>query len=226
MRKAINLFIFSSILITHFGCSDAELFLPAPSGVTLIYPSQNLLCIENVITFDWTSSIGTEDTTLSYDIVVATNRDLTNVVANQTVNESQVTITLERAVAYYWRVTPIFNSGSPGTPSPVYAFYTSGEAVANAVPFTAELVAPSHNSSVSSGLISLMWIGADSDIQDTLQYDIFFGEDSDPGMVESGWANQSYDVTVESGKTYYWKINTIDNSGDKSIGQVWTFTVN
>jgi hypothetical protein len=31
---------------------------------------------------------------------------------------------------------------------------------------------------------------------------------------------------VESAKTYYLKVNTIDQDGAKSIGQVWSFTVN
>ena len=47
-------------------------------------------------------------------------------------------------------------------------------------------------------------------------------------MVDAGFpdTHARNEVTVETGKTYYWKVNTIDNSGAKSIGQVWSFTVN
>ena len=42
----------------------------APSAVNLIYPSQNLLCIENTITFNWSEAIDPENDALEYNIIM------------------------------------------------------------------------------------------------------------------------------------------------------------
>ncbi|MEE3999989.1 hypothetical protein V1T75_06525 [Tenacibaculum sp. FZY0031] len=233
MKRVLKtLGLFSTALLFSCGGGSSsggggEVVNEAPTKVTLTYPTQNLLCIDNSIPFDWSDATDPNNDNISYKIEIATNRELTNIVKTQTAVASNITIALDKGVAHYWRVTAVDNKGKEGDPSEVFAFYTKGEGETNTAPFTAELVKPEDEGTISGTTITLQWKGADSNTGDTLTYDVYFGEDADPTTIkEENLSTTSLEVDVVSGKTYYWKINTKDNSGAKSIGQVWSFTVN
>ena len=182
----------------------------APSAVNLIYPSQNLLCIENTITFNWSEAIDPENDALEYNIIIAKDRAMTNIIENETTTSSELTFILE----------------NQGTESEIFAFYTKGEGVLNYAPFASELVSPENNGQVNATSVSLTWEAADADTDDILSYELYFGENSDVILMDDTLTEKSYTVSVESGKTYSWKVNVKDQYEAKSIGQTWTFTVN
>jgi len=231
MRKVIKtIALFSLPLFVACGGGGSktpEVVNEAPSKVNLVYPTPNLLCIDNTIAFDWSDATDPNNDNINYKVEFSSNRNMSPIVKTETVSASTKSITLDKGTAYYWRVTAIDAKGLAGDPSDVNAFYTKGEGEANSAPFTAKLVSPAdENSDVVAGTITLTWEGADSD-NDTLKYDLFFGESSDfTSAFEENLTTESKEVTVESGKTYYWKVNSIDPSNAKSIGQVWSFTVN
>lgn len=197
----------------------------APSSVTQVtFPTANLLCIDNVINFQWTASTDPDGDSVRYRVTVATDRALNGVVEERTVTSTSTVITLQKGTAYYWNVTALDNSGAEAQPSPTLAFYTSGDAVVNYAPFTAALVAPANDSDVTAGTVNLSWTGGDTDTGDTLTYDLYFGEATDPPLLEAGLTAENFDVTTETGRSYYWRIDSIDDSGAKTIGQVWTFS--
>ena len=199
----------------------------APTRVSqLIYPSSDLLCIDNNITFEWSASTDADGDPITYVVVVATDRDLTNIVEQRTVSTTSVTISLDEGVAYYWSVTARDNQGEEADPSVTFAFYTAGTGVSNHAPFTAALDAPQNGGTVSPGTVNLSWTGGDADAGDTLTFDVYFGETEDPAVLQSGISEDNVDVSATAGTTYYWRIDTTDDSGIKTIGQVWTFEVN
>lgn len=222
--KALGLFSATLFLLS---CGGKEPVNEAPTKVSLTYPTQNLLCIDNSIPFDWSDATDPNNDNISYKIEIATNRELTNIIKTQTAVVSNITIALDKGLAHYWRVTAVDNKGKEGDPSEVFAFYTKGEGETNTAPFTAELVKPEDEGIISGTTVTLEWKGADSNTGDTLTYDVYFGEDADPTTIkEENLSTTSIEVDVESGKTYYWKVNTKDNSAAKSIGQIWSFTIN
>ncbi|WP_028888084.1 fibronectin type III domain-containing protein [Tenacibaculum ovolyticum] len=230
MRKVIKtIAIFSlTLFISCGGTSSKEPVNDAPTKVDLIYPTQNLLCIDNTISFDWSDATDENNDDISYKIEFSDTREMANVTKTETANTSTKSITLDKGIAYYWRVTAIDGKGKSGEVSLVNAFYTKGVGETNTVPFTAEIVSPVNEASLGAGTVSvdLKWKGADSNTNDTLKYEVYFGETTDLTLLEGDVTVLIKNVTIESGKTYYWKINTIDNSGAKSIGQVWSFSVN
>lgn len=226
MIKKIIFFCTSLFIISCGGSDDGEPVNNAPSSVNLVYPTENLLCINNRIKFDWSDATDADKDPIRYKIIIARNRDLTNIIKEQIVNSSNTTITLQKGTAHYWNVTAIDKNGKLGKPSAVYAFYTKGIGIVNTAPFTAKLENPENQGNIFGSSITLKWNGSDSNTGDILKYDVFFGNSPDPKLRESNISDSSYQVTIESGKTYYWKVNTIDNSNAKSIGQVWSFTVN
>jgi hypothetical protein len=198
-----------------------------PTAVSqLIYPSADLLCINNTITFEWSAATDADGDPISYKLVIGLDRNLTNIVDQRTVSTTNATVTVDRGVAFYWRVTAMDNQGGESDPSSTFAFYTEGDGVSNHAPFTAALISPDNEGAVNAGTVNLAWTGGDTDTGDTLIYDVFFGEASDPPSIQMALADENFDVSVTSGLTYYWRVDTIDDSGIKTIGQIWSFNVN
>lgn len=237
MRKAIKKAVLLSLplFVACGGGSSKEPVNEAPTKVNLVAPIQNKLCIDNKISFDWTDATDANNDAVSYKIEFSTTRDMSSISKTQTTTSSNVEITLNKGVAYYWRVTPTDAKGLAGETSDVFAFYTKGEGETNSVPFAVKLVSPSNGATVApvaiSGIgdstVTLKWKGGDADLTngDVLKYDVYFGEDEDPTQVMDNWEYEQWIILVESGKTYYWKVNTTDKAGAKSIGQVWSFKV-
>ncbi len=58
-----------------------------------------------------------------------------------------------------------------------------------------------------------------------LTYDLYFGTDSVPGLIESGLTNPFYYLdTLNQSTRYFWKIVAHDNQGNSTEGEVWNFT--
>lgn len=226
MRKLIIIVVFVSLCLLNIQCSGSPAENQAPSAVQLIYPTANLLCIDNNIIFDWSNATDPENNDIQYNIIIASDRAMTNIVESKTVVASQLAVTLTKGQAYYWAVNALDVDNNLGTSSDTYAFFTKGDGTANYAPFTSELLTPENNSQVNAGSLNLTWDAADSNTNDTLTYQVYFGENSTLALVDDSLTAKSYMVTVESGKTYSWKVNVVDQNGAKSIGQTWTFTVN
>ena len=229
MKKIIKTGTIFTILSFVFACGgggDDSAPNAAPSKAQLIYPSVDLLCIDNTITFNWNAASDPDGDSVRYKLTIAKDRALTDVVEQRTVNGTSVTITLQKGVAHYWSVIAVDGETNEGEPTATQAFFTAGIGVSNYAPFTAALVSPDNDSDIDAGSVNLNWTGGDTNINDVLTYELYFGEEADPPLLSSDLSSETSEVTVVSGKTYYWKINTLDGSGAKTIGQVWKFNVN
>ena len=226
MRILISFFIL--ILITSCSGEDApkpDKEVPekntAPPTPSLIYPSDNLLCLSAGIVFEWSPVSDPDDDEVSYKFEVAHDRSFTSIVASQTVQTESYSITLPKGSAYYWRVsaTDSKNNSSPFTTE--NAFYVEGEPASNYIPFKAMLVNPAENSTVQGSKIVLKWQTRDLD-QDELYYDIYFGTNSQPSLIAEKHNSNSYEVTLEPNTLYYWQITSSDGIS-RSIGDLWKF---
>lgn len=225
MRKvyAIILLSFSLLVVS---CSKEVPVNEAPGASSIIFPTDNLLCINNVISFSWSQAEDPEDDDVQYNIIIARNRDLSDIVENRTQTANQLTVTLEKGQAYYWNVTPIDENDNRGVSTATAAFLTRGEGVTNYAPFAAEIVSPANNSAVSAGSLTLSWNGNDVDTNDTLTYEVFFGENGNLSLQDDSVSATNYSVDIVTGRSYSWRVDVKDQNGAKSIGQVWEFTVN
>lgn len=239
-KKLYNIItvLFFSVVITSCGGSDGDggdggvaptpdTPNTAPSAVSqLIYPTSDLLCIDSTVNFEWAAATDPDGDTVSYELRVALDNNMTNLVEQVTSTTTTRTLTLQPGTAYYWTVTAK-DAEDSASPSQVFAFYTEGEGVSNYAPFLADLVSPNEEDAVVSGTTSLNWSGADVDINDTLTYDVYFGTSNPPTTaVSTDLTVENFDVSTDPATTYYWQIDTKDNSGTKTIGAVWTFTTN
>lgn len=239
-KKLYNIIavLFFSALITSCGGSDGdeggggvppEPPTPntAPNAVSqLIYPTSDLLCIDSTVNFEWAVATDPDGDTVSYELKVALNNNMTNLVEQVTTTATTKTLTLQPGTAYYWTVTAK-DAEDSANPSQVFAFYTEGQGVSNYAPFIADLVSPEEDAAVVAGTTVLTWSGADVDISDTLTYDVYFGTSNPPTTpLATDLTTETFNVSTQAATTYYWQVDTKDDSGTKTIGAVWTFTTN
>lgn len=200
----------------------------APTTVeVLTYPSSDLLCIESDINFQWAAATDIDGDAISYKLTIATNRNhnQASIVEQITTTATNITVALDNGTAYYWNVVA-FDNEDEATASETYAFYTEGEGISNHTPFAASLNAPVLGASVSAGITTLDWSGSDVDTDDSLTYELYFGDTTDPVLTQADIAVSNFDVTTLAATTYYWRVDTKDDNGAKSIGQEWSFTTN
>ncbi|WGS64977.1 fibronectin type III domain-containing protein [Marinitoga aeolica] len=71
---------------------------------------------------------------------------------------------------------------------------------------------------------TLSWNATDPD-KDILIYKVYFGENSNPPLVNKGQVDNKYNPGIlKYNTTYYWKIVAIDSNGFKTEGDIWSFT--
>jgi len=197
----------------------------APTVPTLASPVNNLLCIDNMVNFQWNASTDSQGDAITYQIQVAKDNLFSQIAHTLTATTTSKSITLEKGVAYYWRVKATDSKSAASNYSTTFSLYTEGVGVTNHLPFSPILVSPALNSVQTGTSVSLQWTASDVDANNTLTYDVYFGTANPPTVVTS--ANQSAATltkTVAASTTYYWKVTVKDDKGGQTIGQVWSFT--
>ena len=195
----------------------------APSATSQSAPSNNLLCIDNTVSFEWTTSTDSDGDTISYEIQIATDNQFTQNVQNLTSSSTSTSVGLEKGVAYYWRVRAKDSKGATSSYSSTFSFYTEGDGVSNHLPFSPSVVTPSLNEVVQATNTTLQWNASDVD-NDPLTFDVYFDMVNPPiTKVSENQTTKTFEVTLESSKVYYWKVVVKDDKGGTTIGQIWSF---
>jgi len=225
-------FVFISLLILSAcssggdGDSDpAPAKNVAPTSPSLKTPTNNLICINNTVSFNWNASTDADGDVINYQLDIATDANFTQNLVSNTTSGLTKDVTLEKGKYYYWRVKAIDNKNNSSNFTTVYKFYTEMAASLNHVPFLPVLVSPLLNASVSTASASLSWTASDSD-GDSLKYDVYLGTVNPPiQKVASDITTATYTTSaLTSGTKYYWNVVVKDGKGGNTIGQVWYFT--
>ena len=128
---------------------------------------------------------------------------------------------LEYGKTYYWRVDEV-NEANPDSPwvGDVWSFLVPSKSAYNPVPANGAKFIPADT--------KLTWSGGFNAI---VHY-VYFGDNFDD--VDAGTGGTSKGAAglksftpkgLEAGKTYYWRIDEFDSSGQTNKGDVWAFTV-
>lgn len=230
MRHLLYIAVLSVSLWSCGGGGDEPTPPPvntAPTVPTLASPVNNLLCIDNVVNFQWNASTDAEGGVITYEIQVAKNNLFTPISHTQTSTTTNKSITLEKGIAYYWRVKATDSKSAASNYSTAFSLYTEGVGVTNHLPFSPVLVSPALNSVQTAATVNLQWTASDVDTSDTLTYDVYFGTanpPTDPVVLLNPSATSFETPTLAASTTYYWKVVVKDGKGGQTIGQVWSFT--
>jgi len=83
---------------------------------------------------------------------------------------------------------------------------------------------PADNATSISTNTNLSWECSDPN-GDPLTFDVYFGTNSNPPLVNSGQSETTYDPgTLDPETPYYWKIKAKDDHSNSTIGDVWQFS--
>lgn len=196
-----------------------------PTTPTLVAPTNGKLCIDNSVSFQWNTATDPDGDVITYQIQVAKD-NLFNQIAHS-LNESSTTktISLEKGIAYYWRVKATDSKSLSSSYSTVFNFYTEGTGETNHIPFSPELVKPVLNSIVQTTTATLEWNANDVDAADALTFDVFFGTVNPPTTkIGNNQTTKTLNTpNLVSSTNYYWKVLVKDGKGGETIGQVWNF---
>lgn len=95
----------------------------------------------------------------------------------------------------------------------------------NHPPYTPSNPHPSNGASNQGINVNVEWSGGDPDSDDTVTYDVYFGEQQSPPLVGEHQVSTTYDPgSLDYDKRYYWKIIAWDNHEATAEGPVWHFT--
>jgi hypothetical protein len=204
---------------------------PAPKAATLVFPTQNAICVsgtvisasQSTIQFQWNKGINSD----SY--VVVTKNLLTGDTLSTNTGSNSADITVSRNTPYSWYVMSKSKQSSSTAKSDTWKFYNSGAGITTYAPFPADNLSPATGQKIavpSSGEITLNWQGGAVD-NDIVDYDVYFGLTASPPLYKSHViANDISNVAINSGATYYWKIVTRDSNNNTSTSDVVQFTTN
>ena len=199
--------------------------LTAPSNNEVCYEGQNSTDQQSSVSFEWAASSDTD----SYDLII-TNQNSNQVQTIGGITGTSRSVTLDKGIAYRWNVVSKANDTSVTTRSDTWQFYLEGNGQQNHVPFVATIISPAAGSNIDSnnGRVTLDWEGNDVDENDTLSYTVYIDTVDglqNPPSEQVGISESTYEVSVQSGTTYYWRIKTSDGVSS-SYTIVYSFQVN
>ena len=128
---------------------------------------------------------------------------------------------LESYTEYTWNVTASDGNGS--TTGPDWTFTTCADM--EMPPETPENPSPPHLSSGQPINISLLWQCSDPNLDDSITYDIYFGQNNPPPLLYADLPSSNCDPgQLEYSITYYWYVSAEDEAQNRTEGPVWSFS--
>ncbi|MRI00662.1 hypothetical protein GH721_09005 [Kriegella sp. EG-1] len=212
--KSINIYVILIGIFSYSLCScegSFERTTEIDQVVTLTLPENNQECFgvnlpngKIEVNFDWEDVSDANTYTLEYIEIVSGNS------FTETSSSSNLNLELEPGTQFSWTVTTIDATGNPIS-SDSFNFYTEGLADENHVPFPAEIDELNNNNNT----LTITWNGSDLD-NDIEFYDVFFSDQNPPTLLTPETTSQTQTVNIETSKTYYLNIRTVDKNGNFS----------
>lgn len=224
--KQVSIVVAIIAILTFVGCDKSTDLVPGE--VFLTSPEDNDDCLisssiesTSTVVFSWEATSNAESYCLSI-----INMNIQDTVSFNTSKKSY-SATLSVNVPYSWNVTAVNSSGE--TNSEFWDFYLSGTASNNYVPYPANLTSPTLGEIISANGTSTVqvpfyWLGSDPD-NNIISYNLYIDNTDASTLVIASQTEMSALQTLERGKTYYWKVVTIDEVGNTSSSLVSSFYV-
>lgn len=211
----------STCFIPFMPRSDAEPMDPpyVPSDPE---PKNGSVDVSILANLSWVGGDPDEEDIVVYDVYFGTTSPPDLIAANH----SKTTYdpgTLNFSTMYYWKIIARDNHNA-STEGPQWEFTT--EEQPNSPPYVPSNESPENDSTGVAVDVTLTWEGGDPDENDTVLYDVYFGNTSEPVLVSSNQSETNYtpDELLEYETTYYWRIVARDNHNASTAGPLWMFS--
>ena len=228
-KYLFSIVAFAAIILFNACGKKKSESVPAPGVVIMLTPADNTNCLKSTsssgntapVSFTWNAASDAESYRLD---IVNLNTQITT--SYKTTFLSYRT-NLDVGIPYSWNVTAINATGN--TSSLKWKFYLAGAASSSYAPFPADLTAPVSGAIVNANgastvSVSFQWTASDPD-NDIVNYTLFLDNTDGSTQFLASLTTVSATQTLESGKTYYWKIRTTDKAGNSSTSAVSSFQI-
>ena len=216
------------MLISCGGDDDGP--APIPGEALLVFPEQNSECTTGVdvsstssqVTFEWQAAENASRYTLTVINL------FTNVPQTTTTTETNAALTIEKGAPFSWSVSTSNTRSNETTASDSWLFYNAGSQTSYP-PFPAQIIAPKSGATVQKNVddeVILEWLGGDVE-DDITTFEVYFSDQNPPEtlLIATAADTSQVSATVMSGTVYYWKVITIDATGNRSDSGVFDFRV-
>lgn len=203
--------------------------VPLPGATTLSAPANNSACLKgssetgstSTVTFSWNKATNAD----SYQLEV--KNLLTQQINSFTTSNLTYSTSLTVNTPYSWSVTSVNSKGK--TSGTWWKFYLAGKPAGHYAPFPAELVTPASGAVIdakgaTNAQVTFSWNGSDVD-NDIASYTLFLDNTNATTKAAESLTTTTTTQTLQSGKTYFWKVETTDKVGNKSESVVGVFMV-
>lgn len=212
------LIAFGSLLLLIGSCAKDDEINLAPGNVTLTTPSNNATNIALDAALNWQTTTDPDGDVVVYDVYFGTDANPVNVASANQAGTSYAPI-LTANSTYYWKVVAKDPNGG-SSQSATWSFSTL-----NNGPGSVVLTAPADEATDIALDAPLSWDAVTDPDGDDIVYDVYLGKEATPTtIVSTDQEGTTYNATLVSGTTYYWKIVAKDDNGATSESVIWSFT--
>ena len=181
-------------------------------------PSNGSIAVPVNADLSWTCSDPDGDP-LTYDVYFGTSSSPPRIADNIS-GATYALATMNPGTTYYWRIVA-WDCHDAKRNGPLWHFQT------NNLPYQPSNPSPTNDSTGISINAVLSWSCSDPN-GDPLTYDVYFGPNSSPPIVNHNQTSTTYDPPgqLSYGIMYYWKIVAWDLNSGPRAGPLWHFKTN
>lgn len=218
-------------LSLSISCTKEEPAPPEPAPVPIneapevpvqLLPTENEQCVPVDLQFKWKDAIDPENDRVFYKLEVSADDNFEDIIQSRQSEGPEVNLDLDPGQRLYWRVKAIDALHNESEFSSARTFYTEPDPGYNSIPQQPQQVQPGNGTTVTQNKVLLEWTASDAD-EDDLEYELYFGTEDPPQLMAESLEGTSMEISIESNKTYYWKVIVTDVHGGKAIGGLWYF---
>jgi len=223
----INIGAYGSTPEASLSPSEQQCPSPMPNKALDPYPADGAVDVGahvDLVILTWTAGLNAvyHDVYLGIDRDAVANADTssdtTGTYRGRQIITSHMPVDVgPRTTPYYWRIDEVDSQGNK-TRGDVWTFTTipplPGKA-SHPIPADGAVAVFVHFDPVT-----LSWTAG----LNTVSHDIYFGTGDSMSFVGNQAATQFNLGILNVGVTYYWRIDEVDSQGNKTRGDVWTFT--
>jgi fibronectin type 3 domain-containing protein len=193
--------------------------LAPPEKVILTSPSHQSKDLNNSIELKWQPSTGAE----RYAIQVSERSDFgTTFLNNPNITQTTATVSnLKSGTTYFWRVSAS-NTAGTSVYSDVFTFSVKADLI---LPTTPLLSSPNSGSSTAVNEVLLIW--QKSELATSYRVQVGTSATFTSGLVYENSGAVGTELIVPGlleGRTYYWRVSAVNQSGSSSFSETWSFS--